>query len=664
MNPEAPPCNTPSAASGVRLTVSGKRDKLNRAPVGSVTIEGYLGERLYACIANGVMAQNVEPLIRPFALRNEGEENGFRCEYWGKWSTAAVLAYAHEPSEDHRAILDAAMAGLLDTQAEDGHIGSYAGETQFGTWDVWGRKYVLLGLLAYYDLTGDADVLAAACLQADQTINEIKGRKINLAETGWPDWQGLPPSSILEPIAILYMRTGHVRYLRFAEEIVANWRRPNKLSATPLALVDRAKQGEDVAAISAPRPKAYEMMSCFEGLCELYRATGNEDYLAAATKAARNIVDLERMVTGTASNQEMWCHGALLQTEVLEQPGETCVTATWLKFCEQLLRLTGDSTWADEMELTLYNALLGSLTPDGSWWSYYSPLNGERVPSACQQADAGLSCCVASGPRALLLTSRWAVMTSPGVITINLYAPSKSEVTLEDGTLVVVEQVTSYPFSGVVEITVSPAAPCKFTLCLRIPEWSRQTVLNAMGVQVSCTPGSYAQVTRAWEVGDTVTLELDMRARAIHAPSGAPEYAILRGPIVLALDNRFTRKLCKAVRIPIDGGGVVDLKPASPRPEGVQMAFTVKAQVTPMHCFDHHTEELVLCDFASAGNMWTSSNLYRTWLPKPLFLQHAFVADTWRLMYYDKASRPEIPDRMAPDAVVHEHNEWRGTGIL
>ncbi len=90
-------------------------------------------------------------------------------------------------------------------------------------------------------------------------------------------------------------------------------------------------------------PKAYEMMSWFEGVCELYRATGGHKYLEAAVKFGTSVRNTERMVTGSGSNQKLWCDGVRCQTEVLEQPRETCVTATWMKLCCQLLRLTGDS---------------------------------------------------------------------------------------------------------------------------------------------------------------------------------------------------------------------------------------------------------------------------------------------------------------------------------
>ena len=50
------------------------------------------------------------------------------------------------------------------------------------------------------------------------------------------------------------------------------------------------------------------------------------------------------------------------------------------------------------------------------------------------------------------------------------------------------------------------------------------------------------------------------------------------------------------------------------------MAFEAPFRVRPSHFFGHYTTNLVLCDFASAGNAWSETNLYRVWLPQPLDL--------------------------------------------
>jgi len=43
---------------------------------------------------------------------------------------------------------------------------------------------------------------------------------------------------------------------------------------------------------------------------------------------------------------------------------ETCVTFTWIKLCNNLLRLTENPMYADQIEKSVYNALLAALKDD------------------------------------------------------------------------------------------------------------------------------------------------------------------------------------------------------------------------------------------------------------------------------------------------------------
>lgn len=616
-------------------------DLLSPAPAGAVQLQGWLGGKLDLCLAKRVMAQDVARLVQPFQARLEHDGSGWRCEYWGKWFTSAALGYGYQPTAAKRAVLDQAVRELLKTQTSDGYIGTYRADCHLGIWDIWGRKYVLLGLLAAHDQLGDPAALAAARRVADQLIAEAPPGKVNIAAAGIDVLKGLAPSSILEPMVLLYRRTGEKKYLAFAQQIVADWDVPNKFAPQGLRLVENALAGTPPLKIGSP--KAYEMMSCFEGLCELYRVTGERRYLEAAVKFGQSIRQTERMLVGSASNQELWCDGARTQTEVLEQPLETCVTVTWMKLCLQLLRLTGDPVWADELEVSLYNALLGAMTPDGTWWSYFSPLTGQRVPSTEQHKDVGLSCCVANGPRGLLLTPGWGVMSSSSGPVVNLYAMGTATTKLADGTTVKLVQETTYPAGDHVTLKVLLDQKKRFALALRIPAWSRQTLLTINGEAVACQPGTYARLEREWAPDDKIILRLDLRGRVVPAPSGAPQLAVLRGPVVLALDSRLVQPQDSAVRLVTDAAGCVPLAPATNKPANVWMAFDVPVEVRPSHFFNHHQLKLTLCDFASAGNGWSEQNLYRVWLPQPLFLRQAFVLDTWKLMYPGSKDRPVTP---------------------
>ena len=97
--------------------------------------------------------------------------------------------------------------------------------------------------------------------------------------------------------------------------------------------------------------KAYEMLSCLNGALEFYRTVGDPKLLEACLNAWQDIVDHRLYPTGTASYREYF-HGDFDFPNV-DDVGETCVTVTWLQFNAQLLRLTGEKRFADQIEKTV-----------------------------------------------------------------------------------------------------------------------------------------------------------------------------------------------------------------------------------------------------------------------------------------------------------------------
>ena len=655
-------------------------DILIPASPSGVKIEGYLGKKINLCIDNRVMAQDIEKLIKPFDLRFENDFGGFRCEYWGKWFTSAMSAYSYQPTSEHRDVIDKALKELLETQTPDGYIGTYDKQHYLWGWDIWGQKYTLLGLISYYDQTKDKKVLESACRIVDLLLTKVGPGKVNIAENGIPLLKGLPSSSILLPIVYLYERTGNIHYLDFAKYIVGQWDVPNKFTPTGLRLIENAMAGVPPIKINAP--KAYETMSNFEGLLELYKVTGDKKYLEAGVKYAESLRKFERMIIGSGSDQELWADGVREQTEILPQPVETCVTVVWMRYCYQLLKITGNPVWADELEVSLYNALLGAMTPKGDWFAYHTPLIGQRVPSYQQHPDVGLSCCVANGPRGLLLTPRWAVMSTKEGLVVNLYAKGSYVEKLSDGTEVRILQKTNYPVGDEINLTIHPAKTKRFTIGLRIPEWSKKTELSVNGRSISCDPGKYAKINRTWKNGDKMILKLDLRGRIIPAPSGSPEIAIMRGPIVLTLDNRLVEpqdtcvwlltsrdraaKLDTSIKSspsletnppvysgyvriqpslsPTDPQEYIALNPVKPKIDNIWMAFEVSFVVRPWHFFDHHEKTLIMCDYSSAGDLWSDNNSYRVWMPQPMYMSNMYPPPIWKLINPEAKTRPVIPN--------------------
>ena len=238
-----------------------------------------MGEKINLVIEKRIKSQDVDYLVEPF--RHKNETHLWQSEFWGKWIQSAIASYDYNLDPGMLNIIKISVSKLLDTQMPSGYIGNYSDSAQLTQWDIWGRKYTLLGLLAYYDLTGDKEALKGSCRLADNLLNQVGPGKVNIVKTG--NYRGMPSSSILEPMLYLYRRSGDKKYLDFAKYIVDQWETKDgpKLISSALAGIPVSERfpHPEVWWSYENGQKAYEMMSCYEGLLELYRITGEPSYI-------------------------------------------------------------------------------------------------------------------------------------------------------------------------------------------------------------------------------------------------------------------------------------------------------------------------------------------------------------------------------------------------
>lgn len=571
-----------------------------------VTLEGWLGTRIRANEANRLAAIDPDRLLEGYR-RRPGRQT-WDGEHVGKWLHAATLAWAESGDPALRAKLDLVAAELVKCQLPDGYLGTYEEAKRWTQWDVWAHKYNLLGLIAYVRTTGNTAPLEACRRMADllcTTFGDEPGqRDINLAG----QHKGMAPTSVLEPMVLLYRLTGEPRYLEFCRYLLRSWERPNgaKIVSTLLGSgrVDQVGNG-----------KAYEMLSCLVGALEFHRTTGDARLLEACLRAWQDIVDNRLYLTGTASYREFF-HGAGDLPNV-NNVGETCVTVTWLQFNAQLLRLTGEARFADELEKTVLNHLFGAQRPDGRGWGYYVQLEGTKPYSDVLDGH----CCLSSGPRGIALIPTFAVTVDGDGAVVNLYETCAARLTLPDGRAVRLDADTRYPGAEEVRLDVAPAAAGEFAVKLRIPPWcdSASARVNGEPVALARGPDGYAAIRRAWRPGDRIVLKLPSGPRVVRGErSNEGRVAVLHGPLVLAADA--APELLGGEDRSLDcvraaGADLADLAVAAePAPGDFATwpgarAFGIKA-VDARRSTDQFSIRLV--PFADAGGQGTP---YKVWLP-------------------------------------------------
>ena len=568
-------------------------DQIKPLNPGDVSLHGVLGDNLKLSVKNRLKKVDYAHLVEPFRLRNE-RDGRWRCEFWGKIVRSAILSWRDQPDDGLLTIIKNTVKDIISTQSSDGCISTYPYELQTQDWDIWGRKYVLLGLARYYlEISPDEMVKNAMILQLDYLMTQVGPDIKNITACGHHN--GMAASSILEPVVLTYRITGEKRFLDYALWIVEQG------GSTVNNIFDAVKAGVPPKDLS--NGKAYEMMSCFEGLAELYRTTGKVECLDSVLALYRAVRDQEIFITGVGGLKdeagEYWNDGKIRQTQFnVGGLGETCVTTTWIKLCGQVLRLTGDSGVADEMERSLYNGILGAMVPDGSWWIHINPtpLAGAAVKrrAADQISGFGEDCCLAQGPKALAMAPYLAVMQHDAGPVINLYEAATAKIKLPDGTSTTLVINGDFPRTPNVDITVKLSGNPHFAIRLRMPGWSRNTRVHVNQQEYQGTPGSYLIIERDWMPGDVIRLEFDLSIRVVPAPDGGDRMAIMRGPVVLAQDSRLG-----AVDVPITSQAGKMIK----SPDDIYLACQLE-------------DGTALCDYASAGNQFSEENFFCVWMKR------------------------------------------------
>ena len=601
--------------------------------------------------------------VAQFRFNSDGDTLAWRCEYWGKAMRGAAYVYAVTKDPELYEIMTETVEDLLTTQDAQGRFSTYSPEREFDGWDLWGRKYVLLGLQKYSELCEDADlrsrIQTAMCRHADYIVARIgperDGKKPISKTSNWH--QCVNSVSILEPMILLYEQTGKKEYLDFCTYLVEE-------GADECGGMFRLAKENQLYPYQYPVTKAYETMSCFEGLLEYARITKQPAWTQAVVNFAYRALETETSIIGIAGcMHEYFDASNLRQTSRFYQGAmqENCVTVTWMKFCARLLVLTGDPVFADAFEQSLENGYYGAvntekkanvvpvgrrhyrpgvgLIPTLLPFDSYSPLlRGTRGTgiSGLQSFTDGTyySCCSCITGAAIGIAPQLSVMRAENGFAVELYTDTVVQKTTDDGTPVAFCLTGGYPQNDTVKISVCPACPKEFDLALRIPSWSRKTVLSVNDEDVPVTPGMTV-IRREWKNADVIRITFDFSVEALRpahfgstrvktmtpgrqelewkTDTETPECfaytALRRGPLLLARDVRIGEGL-DPVTLPLNGDK--DTVLSATEASAASLPFPARCR---MEIPTADGGSFTAVDYASVGKTWDKNSECEVWIP-------------------------------------------------
>lgn len=456
-----------------------------------------------------------------------------------------------------------------------------------GHWSPQGRGehegyvagYFLEAAISHYNMTGGHD-------------RRLYDAAKRLADC-WCDNIGPPPKKAWYD-GHQEMEQALVRFARMVDH-VEGVGAGTKYTELAKFLIDSRRGGSQYDQSHLPAVQQYEAVGhavragyFYSGMADIAMMTHDLDYQSAVCSICDNLVNKKYYLTGGIGSGETSEGFGPNYSLRNNSYCESCSGTAELFFQYKLNLTYQDAKYADLVEETLYNAIMGDTDLDGNNFYYENPLDGSRMRQPWHQCP----CCVGNIPRTLLMLPTWMYATSPDSLYVNQFAGTTVNVESVAGTNVQMVQDTNYPWDGKVGITVNPAESKAFSIKIRVPKRSVSELyssvpdsdglvslaVNGAG-QTAQMESGYAVITRHWKAGDKIELELPMKPQRVKASTELAAdrglVALRRGPLVYNFEA--------ADNAGMEGRALPTLKANSPlttdwRPDLLKGVVVIKAQ--------------------------------------------------------------------------------------
>ncbi len=401
--------------------------------------------------------------------------------------------------------------------------------------------HFFMAAVAHHRATGSTQLLDVATRQADYLCKTFHPKGVN-STSGHP--------GVEMALVELYRATGNARYLDLVRFLI-----DRRGSAFPEADLRQRQSLVDAQPLREMKEltgtHAVRSLYLLSGATDLYLENGDESLRRAVETLWADTVATKLYVTGgLGARYEHESFGESYELPNLRAYAETCAAIANVFWNQRLFAMDPRSRYMDGLEWSLYNGAMPGVSLDGMTYFYSNPLEvhehgAEELPSRSgvdREPFFQTTCCPTNMVRLLASLPGYCYGYDAQGIYVHLYAAGALDWHLPDGAPVTLVQRTDYPWSGKVEIEVRLEQPARFTLFLRIPSWSRSPRVSVGGESLAqVQSGAYYAVTREWQAGDVLSLDLDVAPRFLEADPRLREnagcYALVSGPLVYCLEG-------------------------------------------------------------------------------------------------------------------------------
>jgi DUF1680 family protein len=488
--------------------------------------------------------ENQTGRIRNFenAAKGEGEHSGIFFDDSDVYKALEGIAYTlkNNPDPELEKKADEWIDKFAAAQQPDGYINTFYTLTglekrwhNMDKHEMYCAGHMIEAAVAYCQATGKRKLLDVSIRMANHIMDTFG--------PGKRDW--VPGHEEIELALVkLYGATKDERYLDFANWLLeerghGHGSKGDEGKWNPAYYQDDAPVREmtDIAG------HAVRAMYLYCGMADVAALKSDTGYIDALDRLWDDVVLRNMYVTGGIGSS----HHNEGFTEDYDLPNhdaycETCASVGMVYWNWRMNQFSGDSKYVDVLERSMYNGALAGISLVGDRFFYVNPLasHGDHH----RQAWYGCACCPSQVSRFLPSIGNYIYGVSEHAIWVNLYIGNTAEFDVGKNK-VTLQQETDYPWDGTVELTVKAvSAPLKDEIRLRLPDWCSSYSIAINGkVQTShLMEKGYAVLKQEWNVGDRITLTLDMPVEIIaadpHVKEDAGKRAVQRGPLVYCVE--------------------------------------------------------------------------------------------------------------------------------
>ena len=396
---------------------------------------------------------------------------------------------------------------------------------------------------AHYEATGKRNLLDVAIKSADLVASEFG-----------PGKRRVPPGHQQIEIGLvrLYEVTGNRKYLEMAKfflDVRGHAYDGRRLYGAYFQ--DHKPIREQDEAVGHAVRATYQYMA----MADVAVLTDDQELIQVLDRLWQNVAEKKLYITGGIGGGAGEGFSAEYIMPNTRAYNETCSSIANILWNWRMFLIHGDAKYMDIVERTTYNSFLSGYGMSGDRFFYPNKL--ATVDGRGRSPWFPCACCPPNVVRFIPQIPSFIYSVKRDSIYASFYTDSTATVEIQENFVELVQR-TNYPWDGDIKIVLNPEKSAKFTLMLRIPGWVNRPIstdlytyidqaddtvaVTVNGERINATPlKGYLPITRRWNEGDTVRLELPMPIRRVVANEKVKTnrglVALTRGPMVYCAEG-------------------------------------------------------------------------------------------------------------------------------